>query len=67
MSRPRTPAPAAERLLTIADVAERCQVSRRSVRRWIDNDRLRVIRLGRSVRVDERDLASFLSHCHTGR
>ena len=59
MSRRRTPAPASERLLTIADVAERCQVSPRSVRRWIDDGRLRAIRLGRSVRVCERDLAAF--------
>jgi excisionase family DNA binding protein len=65
MSRPRTPA--AERLLTIADVADRCQVSPRSVRRWIDKDRLRVIRLGRSIRVAEGDLAKFLSHCQTSK
>jgi excisionase family DNA binding protein len=49
MTRPQTPAPAPDRLLTIADVAERCQVSPRSVRRWIDDSRLQVIRLGRSV------------------
>ena len=67
MTRRQTPAPASERLLTIADVAERCQVSPRSVRRWIDDGRLRVIRLGRSVRVGERDLARFLSHCQTGK
>jgi excisionase family DNA binding protein len=67
MSRPRTSAPASERLLTIADVAERCQVSSRSVRRWIDEGRLKVIRLGRNVRVSERDLAKFLSHCQTSK
>ena len=67
MSRPRMPAPASERLLTIADVAERCQVSPRSVRRWIDDGRLRVIRLGRSVRVAEGDLAAFLSHCQKSK
>ena len=67
MSRPRTPAPTSERLLTIADVADRCQVSPRSVRRWIDDGRLKVIRLGRSIRVAEGDLAKFLSHCQTSR
>lgn len=64
MGRPRqTPAIASERLLTIADVADRCRVSPRSVRRWIDDGRLRVIRLGRNVRVSEGDLANFLTHC----
>jgi excisionase family DNA binding protein len=67
MRRPRTPALASERLLTIADVADRCQVSPRSVRRWIDDGRLKVIRLGRSIRVGERDLADFLSHCQISK
>jgi excisionase family DNA binding protein len=67
MSGPRTPAPASERLLTITDVADRCQVSPRSVRRWIDDGRLRVIRLGRSVRVSEGDLATFLSLCQISK
>ena len=67
MSRPPTPAPPSERLLTIADVADRCQVSSRSVRRWIDEGRLKVIRLGRNVRVSERDLANLLSNCQTSK
>ena len=67
MSRPRTPLVPPERLLTIADVADRCQVSSRSVRRWIDDGRLKVIRLGRSVRVSERDLAAFVSGCQTSK
>ena len=67
MTRRQTPAPASERLLTIADVADRCQVSSRSVRRWIDDGRLQVIRLGRNVRVCEGDLAKFLSRCQTSK
>jgi excisionase family DNA binding protein len=65
MNRSQTPGRASQRLLTIADVADHCQVSPRSVRRWIDNGRLRAIRLGRSIRVSEGDLARFLSHCQT--
>jgi excisionase family DNA binding protein len=67
MSRRQTPAPASERLLTVPDVADRCQVSPRSVRRWIDEGLLRVIRLGRSVRVSEGDLAAFITHCKIGK
>jgi excisionase family DNA binding protein len=63
MSRPRTPAPASERFLTIDDVAERCQVSPRSVRRWIDDQHLQTIRFGRSIRVSEGDLAAFITRC----
>ena len=67
MSRPRTPSPPSERLLTITDDADRCQVSPRSVRRWINEGRLKVIRLGRNVRVCEGDLAKFLTHCQTSK
>jgi excisionase family DNA binding protein len=59
--------PIPERLLTVAQVAERCQVSPRSVRRWIDDGQLPVLRLGRSVRVSDGDLATFLSHCKSRR
>ena len=56
------------RLLTIADVAERCGVSVKSVRRWIDRDELAVHRLppGRAIRVSEADLALFLTQSRTG-
>lgn len=47
-------------LLTIADVAERCQVSTRTVRRWIDAEWLEIFKFGRAVRISEDDLAKFL-------
>jgi excisionase family DNA binding protein len=43
--------PVPERLLTVSDVAERLQVSPRTVRRMIATGQLRIIRLGRSVRI----------------
>lgn len=49
------------RHLTIIDVAERLQVSTRTVRRWIDQGELRIHRLGRQLRVTEDDLALFLN------
>jgi excisionase family DNA binding protein len=57
-SRPRPdPSP----LLTFAAVAERLDVSTRTVRRLVDAKELAVIRIGRSVRVDPRDLERFLA------
>ena len=60
---PTNPVSAArQRLLTIEQVADRCSVSVRTVRRWIASGELGVHRLGtRNVRVSEHDLAAFLA------
>lgn len=42
---------AAKELLTVPQVAENWQVSERTVRRMIADGRLRVVRLGRSIRI----------------
>lgn len=47
--------------LTIRDVAERLKVSQRTVRRWIDQGYLKVIKLGRTVRIDEENLSDLIS------
>ena len=47
-------------LLSIADVARRCQVSKKTVRRWIDAGDLVAYRLGRQWRIDPADLRYFL-------
>jgi excisionase family DNA binding protein len=46
---------------TVAEVAERLNVSTRTVRRWIALGLLRVHRFGRTVRISEADLAAFLA------
>ena len=43
--------PVGEGLLTVQQVAENWQVSQRMIRRMIADGRLRVIRLGRAVRI----------------
>jgi excisionase family DNA binding protein len=43
--------PAGEALLTVHEVAEKWQISQRTVRRMIADGRLPVIRLGRAVRI----------------
>ena len=48
------------RLLTIPDVAEHCQVSKKTVRRWIDAGELVAYRLGHQWRIDPTDLQKFL-------
>lgn len=51
----------AVRLLTVREVAERLRVCVRTVRNYIKQGLLRVVRLGRAVRVDEQDLAKFVA------
>ena len=49
------------KFFTIEQVAERLDVSPRSVRRWVAAGTLPVHRFGRPVRISERDLAAFLA------
>ncbi len=58
---PKPERPAAPRLLTIRDVAERLQVSGRTIHRVVANGDLTVIRIGRAVRVSEEALKAFLT------
>ena len=46
--------------LTIREAAERLKVSQRTVRRWIDQGYLQVIKLGRTVRIDEGGLNDLI-------
>ena len=48
-------------LLTVADVAAVLRLSVRSVRRLIADNKLRVVRIGRAVRVRAEDLRSLLA------
>ncbi|WP_377805895.1 helix-turn-helix domain-containing protein [Azospirillum sp. A29] len=47
-------------LLTIPDVADRLQVSIKTVRRWIVSGELPTVRLGRQIRIQPKDLDIFL-------
>jgi excisionase family DNA binding protein len=53
-------------LLTVAEVAERCRVDPKTVRRWIATKQLPAHRLGRVWRVSERDLRRFLNERWSG-
>lgn len=54
-------APVRSKLLTIKQVADRCSVSDRTVRRWINSGQLVAHRIGRITRVAEIDIAAFLA------
>jgi excisionase family DNA binding protein len=49
--------PTAETLLTVSQVADNWQVSQRTLRRMISDGRLPVVRLGRAVRIREKEVA----------
>ena len=51
-----------DKLLTVSEVADRLKVERRTVIRWIRENRLRGFKLGqgRFWRVRERDLKKFI-------
>lgn len=53
-----TPSP--DPLITLVDVAERLNVSLRSVQRLVRQGRIRVIRIGRLVRVQTADVDRFI-------
>ena len=52
--KPNKVVPAAEELLTVAQVAKNWQVSPRTVRRMIADGRLPMVRLGRAVRIPSK-------------
>jgi excisionase family DNA binding protein len=60
MPRTSDQAAGAPRLLRLPEVAERLDVSVDTVRRRIADGRLKAMRSGRVVRVDERDLQAFI-------
>ena len=60
MPRTRDRAARASRLLRLTEVAERIDASLDTVRRRIADGRLKAMRSGRIVRVDEHDLQAFI-------
>lgn len=49
-------------LLTIEEAAERLSVSARNIRHQIYLRRLPIVKVGRLVRIDERDLETFIEN-----
>lgn len=57
MTKPSSRLPA---LMTIPEVAERLQVSIKTIRRWIASGDLPTVRLGSQIRIQPKDLDIFL-------
>ena len=55
----RNPDPAKAQLLTIDQAAGRLAVSAKTIRRMIEDGRLKAVRMGRAVRVSEASIAAF--------
>lgn len=47
-------------LQTVAEVAEQLKVHEKTLRRWIAEGRIPVVRIGRLVRISRDDLEAFL-------
>ncbi len=58
----RQPVP---RLLTVAQTAERLQVSQRTVRRLVKGGAFATYRIGRTIRIDEASVSDYLKRCRT--
>ena len=48
------------RMLVVQEIAERCQVSERTVWRWIRNKELNAHHFGNLTRISEKDFVKFL-------
>jgi excisionase family DNA binding protein len=55
----------AELLITVPEAARRLGIGRSHVYRYIDDGRLRSVRLGRSRRIAPVDLAAFVARVRT--
>jgi excisionase family DNA binding protein len=53
------------KFLTIAEVAERLNISEKTLRKWVGDGILPGFKLGGCVRVDEGDLAAFIESGRT--
>ncbi len=62
-----TPAAADTLLLTLDEAARHLRCARRSVERHVARSRLRVVHLGRSVRIERRELERFVATMRDAR
>lgn len=55
----------ADKMLRVGEIADRLDVSDRTVFRWIQQGDLQVHRFGRNLRISPTDLESFLESAKT--
>lgn len=54
------------KLLTILDVAHKCSISRSTIYRQMQQGKLPIIKIGRSIRFRNQDIENFLSSSAIG-
>jgi excisionase family DNA binding protein len=54
-------------LLSVGAVADRLDLSQKTIRRWIERGELPAHHLGRAIRISEEDLALYLHKQRKGR
>ncbi|MBP7688840.1 MAG: helix-turn-helix domain-containing protein [Thermoflexales bacterium] len=62
MNHASSPATTGHQLLTLAQVAHRMNVSRRTVFRWIESGALPAVRLGAVIRIEPADLDRLIQN-----
>jgi excisionase family DNA binding protein len=55
-----------EQYLTVRQVAERLQVTRQAVYNWINEGRIKAVKLGKSVRIPVSSLLAFMQPVKSG-
>lgn len=58
--------PAKTQYFTVQEVADQLRVTRQAVYNWIDEGKLKAVKVGRSVRVADSALADFLKPAERG-
>ena len=61
MKHPRPNSHDSDQLMTVAEVASQLQVSIRTVRRLIAAEELRLVRIGRAIRIRPADLIAYVT------
>lgn len=61
-TRGESPARTGFALQSIAQIARRCGVSEKTVRRWIDQREIAIHRLRHQIRISEQDFGAFLGN-----
>ena len=51
---------AEDEFFTVSEIASLLKLNQQTVRNWIDQDKLKSVRVGRRVRVRQRDLEQFI-------
>lgn len=58
--------PVKEHYYTVQEIADRFRVTRQAIYNWIDEGRLRAVKVGRALRIPESAVADFVKPSEAG-